>query len=249
MAVTQPRGSTTERGYGSRWQKERKAFLSANPLCRLCQDLGRTTLATVVDHIKSHKGNEVLMWDHRNWQPVCVPCHSLKTVTQDGGLNSGGSPHPEWLPPPACQVTLVTGPAGAGKSTYCETRRSANDIIIDLDQCVLAVSGIHGHMNRNKDDLSRGLRYRNKLLASLAARRTGRAWVIVSAPSQKERDWWVGKLKAQVINLDPGLDVCLSRLPRDRQDIARQWYKQRERNNWVPAQSKKKAIGLDGWPV
>ncbi len=33
-----------------RWRRRRAAFLAANPLCRFCQAIGRTTLAQLVDH-------------------------------------------------------------------------------------------------------------------------------------------------------------------------------------------------------
>ena len=58
-----------------RWRRESRAFLARNPLCRMCQAVGRTTIATVVDHVKPHKGDETLFWDQANWSPLCKPCH------------------------------------------------------------------------------------------------------------------------------------------------------------------------------
>ena len=66
---------STARGYGYKWQKAREAFLYANPLCCYCQRIGRATAASVVDHKIPHEGNESLMWDESNWQPLCKPCH------------------------------------------------------------------------------------------------------------------------------------------------------------------------------
>lgn len=45
---------TAERGYGGRWQRERKAFLSQpeNVLRVMCKAEGRVTAAAVVDHIQ-----------------------------------------------------------------------------------------------------------------------------------------------------------------------------------------------------
>ena len=70
--------SSTQRGYGYKWQQKRKAFLSRpeNVLCLFCRAKGLVTQATVVDHIKPHRGNEVLFWDETNWQPLCSSCHS-----------------------------------------------------------------------------------------------------------------------------------------------------------------------------
>ncbi|WP_035430878.1 HNH endonuclease [Bacillus sp. UNC322MFChir4.1] len=75
------RGSAAQRGYGARWRKARAYFLSHNPICVRCGDI-----ATIVDHIIPHKGNYQLFWDKKNWQPLCVSCHSRKTVQEDGGF-------------------------------------------------------------------------------------------------------------------------------------------------------------------
>lgn len=83
------RPSAHSRGYGSKWQYESKRFLQLHPLCLECQKHGRITEATVVDHIKPHKGNHKLFWDRRNWQPLCESCHNRKTATEDGGFGRG----------------------------------------------------------------------------------------------------------------------------------------------------------------
>lgn len=75
--------TTTQRGYGYRWQKERERFLMANPLCCYCQERGVTTEATVVDHKVPHRGDQALFWDRSNWQPLCKRCHdSVKQVEE-----------------------------------------------------------------------------------------------------------------------------------------------------------------------
>ncbi|MBS0339809.1 MAG: HNH endonuclease [Proteobacteria bacterium] len=68
---------TAERGYGGRWQRERKAFLAKpeNVLCVMCKAEGRISASTVVDHKIPHKGDETLMWDQANWQGLCKPHH------------------------------------------------------------------------------------------------------------------------------------------------------------------------------
>ena len=43
------------------------------------------TRATVVDHIRPHKGNRELFWDRTNWQSLCKQCHDRKTLTEDMG--------------------------------------------------------------------------------------------------------------------------------------------------------------------
>ncbi len=41
----------------------------------MCAKAGRVTAATVVDHIKPHRGDQKLFWDTANWQALCKPCH------------------------------------------------------------------------------------------------------------------------------------------------------------------------------
>lgn len=70
------RGGASARGYNARWQKARRTYLMRNPLCVMCAKAGATRVATVVDHIKPHKGDTALFWDSQNnWQPLCKPHH------------------------------------------------------------------------------------------------------------------------------------------------------------------------------
>lgn len=81
-----PRETAAARGYGSRWQKARIGWLHSHPLCAHCEAAGLTVAANEVDHITPHKGDMQLFWDNTNWQSLCKPCHSAKTVKEDGGF-------------------------------------------------------------------------------------------------------------------------------------------------------------------
>ncbi|NQX68474.1 HNH endonuclease [Paenibacillus alba] len=80
------RGSAAQRGYDSAWRKARLHFLKKHPLCVHCDNEGSIGAATVVDHIKPHKGDKGLFWERANWQPLCKRHHDIKTATEDGGF-------------------------------------------------------------------------------------------------------------------------------------------------------------------
>ena len=98
----QRRGSSTSRGYDSKWSRVAKAYKAKHPLCVQCQTLGRIVASTDVDHIVPHglkaaidSGDVArierarrLFWDSRNWQALCAPCHSAKTAREDGGFGN-----------------------------------------------------------------------------------------------------------------------------------------------------------------
>ena len=75
------RGTSTHRGYGSRWQRLRLLVLARDPVCR---HPGCTELSTDVDHVvpKSQGGTDTM----ENLQGLCHGHHSLKTDKEDGGF-------------------------------------------------------------------------------------------------------------------------------------------------------------------
>ncbi len=68
--------TSTQRGYGYKWQQARLAFLREHPLCVMCEAEGRVEVATVVDHKIPHRGDQKLFWRRSNWQPLCSTHHS-----------------------------------------------------------------------------------------------------------------------------------------------------------------------------
>ena len=87
--------------YGSRWRKLRARFLAANPLCVYCWRDGIVEQATVVDHIKPHRGDHALFWDQGNWQGLCKAHHdSTKQREEKGGVvlgcDASGEPTGGW---------------------------------------------------------------------------------------------------------------------------------------------------------
>lgn len=86
------RSPAHKRLYDSRWHRARRVFLAAHPLCVMCEQVGRTTPASVVDHIKMHKGDAALFWDEGNWQSLCASCHDRHKQRQERtGMAHGAS--------------------------------------------------------------------------------------------------------------------------------------------------------------
>jgi 5-methylcytosine-specific restriction protein A len=84
-----------------RWM--RRAFLRRHPLCAVCHEP-----ASVLDHVKPHRGDPALFWDQDNWQALCVACHGRKTARET--LAKGGQGAPAAAPG-------SSRPAGAGDRT------------------------------------------------------------------------------------------------------------------------------------
>lgn len=82
--------SAAKRGYDHKWRGARIRFLRKHPLCKHCfEKQNKLITATVVDHIVPHRGDMVLFWDEKNWQPLCETCHNAKTAKEDGGYGNG----------------------------------------------------------------------------------------------------------------------------------------------------------------
>lgn len=73
-AARREHSSRTGQFYNAAWRKHRGVFLRENPFCVKCR-----RPATVVDHIKPHRGDDTLFWDTGNWQAMCKRCHDSKT--------------------------------------------------------------------------------------------------------------------------------------------------------------------------
>lgn len=57
------------------WKQLRHRHLAYEPLCRFCLAVEDVTEATVVDHVRPHKGSIELFSDPTNLQALCKPCH------------------------------------------------------------------------------------------------------------------------------------------------------------------------------
>ena len=71
------RGTTSQQGYGSMWQKIRKIHLLNHPLCVNCKTHGIVKPAKEVHHIVELKQGGTN--ENDNLQSLCKSCHSKRT--------------------------------------------------------------------------------------------------------------------------------------------------------------------------
>jgi len=65
------------------WTRYRFLFLKYNPNCYCCG-----AKASVVDHLKPHKGDVALFEDIKNHAPICETCHNTITGLFDKKSNA-----------------------------------------------------------------------------------------------------------------------------------------------------------------
>lgn len=80
---TKPAGYDHSRLGGRPWQKLRERMLREHPLCQLCEQRGRVTVATSLDH-RIPRSKEGGTDDESNLQTVCEPCHARKSLLDRG---------------------------------------------------------------------------------------------------------------------------------------------------------------------
>ena len=66
--------NASKAGYDKDWRIYRFRFLHHNPYCYCCP-----AKATVVDHIRAHKGDVELFQNTSNHLPLCKTCHDYVT--------------------------------------------------------------------------------------------------------------------------------------------------------------------------
>jgi 5-methylcytosine-specific restriction protein A len=75
------RDPETRRRYGAAWRRIRARYISAHPLCELCEKGGRITPAQEVHHILPlAKGGSHA---EENLMALCSSCHSKITLTEN----------------------------------------------------------------------------------------------------------------------------------------------------------------------
>lgn len=175
---------------------------------------GCTHVATTRDHVipLAHGGPDTV----ENCRPACRSCNSLR---QDRAVNGIGA-----------NIMIVTGPPAAGKSTWVLDHAQPNDVVIDLDRLVDAVSPRVQLRTAETPAHVKNLAVKARRALITAATRMYtkcNVWLIHALPTQANLAEYTG-FGWPVIMIDPGratveARAATMRRPAMRQVIA-QWY-------------------------
>ena len=112
-------------------------------------------------------------------------------------------------------ITVVTGPPCGGKSTYVSEHARSGDIIVDMDRIALALTtddvGHHDYSPQVRQ-VARAVRGAAVLEAiKMSQLSMVNVWIIHTDPRPDSRRQYA-VASARYVEVDPGRDVCLSRL-------------------------------------
>ncbi|MGA6159602.1 AAA family ATPase [Stenotrophomonas sp. NPDC087984] len=127
---------------------------------------------------------------------------------------------------------VVTGPPGAGKSSWIQAHAKPHDIVIDLDRIALALAGPGADHHAHSETLLKVV-HRARFAALNEAYQhldTTDVYVIHTQPSPKAMAKYK-RLKAKIVTVDPGRDVVMQRVKAMREPgmerVVTRWYNNR----------------------
>jgi adenylate kinase family enzyme len=124
--------------------------------------------------------------------------------------------YPEWLKPAQCELTIVFGPPGSGKTTYAIQHAGDEGIVIDVDMIRSQLSGLPIYASGG-EWLTPAVRKRNSLLGALSKSiSTQKVWFVTTGSGPMRRRWWEEKLSPKsCIVMDTPVDICMKRVRED----------------------------------
>lgn len=76
--------------FTARWQALRQAQLAREPYCRRCRSLGVIVVATVVNHVERHQGDEQKFFNGP-LESLCKACHDREVQREERAAETAKS--------------------------------------------------------------------------------------------------------------------------------------------------------------
>nr|DAL41048.1 MAG TPA_asm: HNH endonuclease [Caudoviricetes sp.] len=125
------------------------------------------------------------------------------------------------------QVTVVTGPPAAGKTTHVREHAKPGDVIIDYDLIANALSGQDADNHDHPAHIQAVTKAARQAALDAAIKTNARTWLIHATPSPKQQANYSAR-GAEIITIDPGKEVVMRRIKAERlahmAKAAGKWY-------------------------
>lgn len=124
-------------------------------------------------------------------------------------------------------VTVVTGPPAAGKTTHVRQHAQPGDVIIDYDHLANALSGQDEDNHDHPAHIQAVTKAARQAALDAAINTSARIWLIHAMPSEKQQVNYSAR-GAEIITIDPGKEVVMRRIKAERParmaKAAGKWY-------------------------
>lgn len=128
-------------------------------------------------------------------------------------------------------VTVVTGPPAAGKTTHVREHAQDGDVIIDFDLIANTLAGKEADNHEHAVHIQTVAKAARQATLDAAIKTSARVWLIHAMPSSKQQAEYSAR-GAEIITIDPGKDVVMQRIKNERPahmaKAAGAWYSQQK---------------------
>lgn len=129
-------------------------------------------------------------------------------------------------------VTVVTGPPAAGKTTHVHEHAQDGDVIIDFDLIANTLAGKEPDNHEHAVHIQAVTKAARQAVLDAAIKTSARVWLIHAMPSSKQQAEYSAR-GAEIITIDPGKDVVMSRCkaerPKHMLKVAAAWYDKQDK--------------------
>ena len=115
------------------------------------------------------------------------------------------------------KVNIIHGAPGSGKTTYVQTHKSDDDLVVDLDYICAALNATSSLYQDHGSVLSLALRLREHIFETIECRegKWKTAWVITATPDSHEVQRLATRLRGEVISMDTSREQCIQNIRSD----------------------------------